>query len=408
MRLRLTFRAGHQQGQVFELSGPGEVVLGRSSECDLQIYDERVSRRHCALVLEANRVRLADMGSGNGTRVNGVEARDRVLATGDVLGLGETELELQLLPAATGGGARRATCAWCRAAIPDHLLAAGAEVGGQCVCVRCVPRFQVPGYAIDGLIGRGQSSVVYRAQDLARGGSVALKALWTRGSVHPEERASWLRSFEPVAALRHPNVVAVLDHGWPDPCAYQVLELVPGQSLRALVAQHGPLPLESALRVGQQVAQALACAHARRIVHGDVRPQNVLVQDDGRTKLRDFGLWRLPGRTRGPDVVTLGSGASLNPYMPPERLEDTRRASVRGEVYSFGATVYHALTARPPFPTRTPMEFFHALRRESPPPVGSVRSDVPAHVEEAIATCLAKLPEERYPGVEDAAAQLHP
>jgi serine/threonine-protein kinase len=443
MRLRLRFRTGHHQGQILEFDAPRTIVLGRSSQADVQIYDERISRRHCALRIEAGGIRLKDMGSGNGTHVNGAEIRETVVTTGDVLTIGRTEIELQfvstLVPPTmvsrkgAGGPAVQATrdvrpagafaptgapgvqrgqpagappgttCTFCSKVIPADQLALAVEFRGRYLCVHCVPRVEVPGYQIEQRLGEGAMGVVYMAQDQKRGGRVALKVLKTRGELSEEDRARFMREGETASELNHPNIVRVIEHGQTGPYLYFVMEFVRGRSLKEWIDQHGPLPLPTALRIGYQVAQAMGHARQRHIVHRDIKPENILVQDDGHSKLADFGLAKNTMTSGASGLTRPGDGLGTLPYMPPEQIEDALFADHRSDVYSFGATMFHMLTGRPPFLARTPLEFFNAIRKDTAPPISSFRPDVPHVLVRMIEKCLAKDPEERYQQIEDAA-----
>ncbi len=423
MKLRLTFKSGHHRGQVLEFDPPRTLVLGRSSQADVQIYDERISRRHCAIRFEPASTRIKDLGSGNGTFVNGAEIRETVLAAGDVVALGRTELEVAFVApeppgraappvAPTGGPARPdarasgrqasgATCTFCGAFIPPEQLHLVAEHRGRYLCTRCSPQIQIPGYRLDRRLGEGAMGVVYLAIQEARNLPVALKVLKSRGELTDEDRARFVREVQTSAQLQHPNIVRVLDQGQAPPHLYYVMEYVPGRSLVEWIKAHGKLPLPSALRVAVQVAAALEHARTRHIVHRDIKPENIIVQGDGHAKLADFGLAKNIMTSGASGLTRPGDGLGTLPYMPPEQIENALYADHRSDIYSYGATIYHMLTGRSPFVARTPLEFFTKIRSENPPPITEFRQDIPQVVIAMVEKAMAKDPADRYQTVHD-------
>ncbi|HBP19609.1 MAG TPA: hypothetical protein DEA08_17695 [Planctomycetes bacterium] len=410
-RMRLLFRSGHQKGQTLEFVSPRTLILGRSSQTDVQIYDERISRRHAAIKLEPDRARLKDLGSGNGTFVNGNQVRERTLATGDVLRMGHTEVEVQLkkegplpetaaLPSVQPQRAP-ATCGFCGNGIPPEDLALAAKHRGQYLCNRCSPRIEVPGYKLERPLGEGAMGVVYLAQDLRRSQQVALKVLKVRGELSSEDRARFAREINTSAQLTHPNIIRVLDCGEVPPYLYYSMEYVPGKSLKSWIEKHGALPLTSVLRVSVQVADALEHARQRNVVHRDVKPENIIVQADGHAKLADFGLAKNIMTSGASGLTRPGDGLGTLPYMPPEQIADALYADHRSDIYSLGATIFHMLTGQAPFKAKTPLQFFNKIRNEQPPPIKDFRQDVPQVLINMIEKSMAKDVEDRFQTVAD-------
>ncbi|MCO5166749.1 MAG: serine/threonine-protein kinase [Planctomycetes bacterium] len=462
MRLRLAFRTGAHRGHTLEFDPPRTLILGRSSQADLQIYDERISRRHCAIRVDPQGGRVKDLGSGNGTYLNGVEVRETVIADGDVLMIGRTEIELRYVEAAPPGApfgqpARAAppqpaaqsplaaafpgqlpalpptmapsyalgatapapqraaappaapppsplvgrTCAMCGELIDPATAHLAVEHRGRVLCARCTPRIEVPGYQIERTLGEGAMGVVYLARDLRQNLPVALKVLKVRGEITPDMRARFFREATTAAQLQHRHIVQVINMGEVPPFLYFVMEYVRGRSLKAWIDEHRMLPLPSVVRIAVQVGLALDHARERHIVHRDLKPENILVQDDGLAKLADFGLAKNVLTSGASGLTRPGDGLGTLPYMPPEQIEDALNADHRSDIYSFGATIYHMLTGELPFKGRTTLEYFKMIRDGSPRPISQFRQDVPRVIEILVEKAMAKRPEDRFQQVGD-------
>ena len=438
MRLRLAFRTGHHAGQQFECAAPRTLVLGRASTSDLQIYDERISRRHCAIRVDADRVRLKDLESGNGTFVNGAEIRETVLADGDVVSIGRTEMAVHLVgppipappagppqpvrpdtptdplpraaaarPSLSGSQQGQAEageaqpCALCSSPVPPAHLKLAGRFRGRYLCFTCAPRPAVQGYRLERNLGEGAMGIVFLALNERTQAPVAIKVLKTKGELTSEDRARFVREVQTSVSLQHPNIVRVLHHGEAPPFLYYVMEYVPGRSLKEWIDAYGPLPLPSALRVATQVAEALEHARACNVVHRDIKPENIMVQGDGHAKLADFGLAKSTLSSGASGLTRPGDGLGTLPYMPPEQIQDALHADHRADIYSFGATIYHMLAARPPFTGKTPIDFFRSITSQEPPPISGFRSDVPEVLQRMISRSMAKRPEDRFQTVRE-------
>jgi serine/threonine protein kinase len=206
-------------------------------------------------------------------------------------------------------------------------------------------------YEFEKKIGEGGMGVVYRALDRDTGRRVAIKVFRFRPGDHPTLFRRIDREFRAASALDHPNIVRALAFDSDGDRCYLVFELVEGGSLGDHLERHGPLAEAVAVRVVTQVAQALHHAHAAGVVHRDVKPDNVLLQADGRVKLTDFGLAKEVDAEE--DLTRQASGLGTPNYMAPEQFYNARGADVRCDVYSLAATLYHLLTGRLPFDART-------------------------------------------------------
>jgi serine/threonine-protein kinase len=266
-------------------------------------------------------------------------------------------------------------------------LAARVRGSAATVAGRTVGRYEVLER-----IGGGGMGVVYRARDARLGRTVALKFLQPRLDADDSAAERFRLEARAVAALEHPNICTVHEIGEADDGRlYLAMPLYDGETLQARIAR-GPLPVGEAVAVAAQVARALAHAHARGIVHRDVKPSNVLVTADGVVKLLDFGIAKLADVTLTGAAAPLGTAA----YMSPEQ---TRGAAVdhRTDVWSLGVVLHEMLTGRRPFAGEGGQAVADAIQHAEPSPVTAHRPDVPAALARIVATALAKAPEARHP-----------
>jgi len=208
------------------------------------------------------------------------------------------------------------------------------------------PGYLAPGallrgrYEIGRELGRGGYSVVYLARDRELDTEVALKLLVPPPAAAKVARERMRREVQAVRGLSHANIVAVYDFLEEGPWSFIVMEYVRGPDLQVRVSERGPLDADAAVRLGRDVAAALAAAHRRGILHRDVKPQNILLDPDGRARLTDFGSAKLDGQL---GVTGSGTLAGTLAYTAPEVLAG-RRGDARADVYALGLTLYYALT----------------------------------------------------------------
>jgi serine/threonine protein kinase len=232
-------------------------------------------------------------------------------------------------------------------------------------------------------MGTGGMGEVYRARDTKLNRDVALKVLPQDLADDPERRRRLLREARAVAALNHPNICVVHEVGDAEGRAYIAMELVEGKSLRARLTE-GPLPTEEVFRLGLQLADALAHAHDRGVVHRDLKSANVMVTPEGRVKVLDFGLARhLSGEdlaevtTHAHESLTQpGSILGTLPYMAPEQLRG-QRADTRSDVWALGVVLFEMATGARPFKGPTGFELSAAIFHETAPPLPPRDSAIP-------------------------------
>ncbi len=257
-------------------------------------------------------------------------------------------------------------------------------------------------YELLGEIGRGGMGVVYRARQLSVDRIVALKVIRAdqHGGLRPQERAAAIERFrhEALAAARlaHEHIVTVYEVGEADGDRYFSMRYVEGQSLADMLGSGQPLSGRKAAAYLEPVARAIAAAHEAGILHRDLKPQNILVAvKDDRALVADFGLAKLTEQSI--ELTRAGEVMGTPAYMSPEQARDATQVTVRSDVYSLGATLYHAITARPPFHAATSLETLRQAHEEEPDRPSQLNPAIDRDLETICLTCLHKDPARRYP-----------
>ena len=258
-------------------------------------------------------------------------------------------------------------------------------------------------YEIEGVLGMGGMSTVFRARDNVLGRRVALKVLHEQHSHDAEYVERFRREARAIARLSHPNIVTVIDRGEFDGSQYIVFEYVSGANLKELLEREGPLPVELALALAHQAARGLAFAHQHGVVHRDVKPQNVLVDENGTAKVTDFGI----ARSAGPDeALTLtGTVMGTSDYISPEQASGVR-VDERSDQYALGGLLYELLTGEVPYPSENAVTAAMRHLQEPPPSVRSKRPEVSPRVDELVRRAMAKRPHDRFPALDAMVAAL--
>jgi serine/threonine protein kinase/Tol biopolymer transport system component len=264
-------------------------------------------------------------------------------------------------------------------------------------------------YDILAPLGAGGMGEVFRARDTRLQRDVAIKILPESMATDPSSLARFEREARAVAALSHPNILAIHDAGQLDGIAYAVTELLEGRNLREVLAD-GALPPRKALDLGLQMAQGLSAAHDKGIVHRDLKPENVFVTTDGRLKILDFGLAQVASSLTDSQHTTVAtSGASgTGPgivvgtvgYMAPEQVRG-QQVDSRTDIFAFGAVLYEMLSGTRAFSGETPADTMSAILRGDPPELGADHLGVPPAVERVVRRCLEKQPAERFQSARD-------
>src|SRR4051794_13401214 len=249
-------------------------------------------------------------------------------------------------------------------------------------------------YEVEELVGAGGMSSVYRAHDRLLDRKVALKILHQQFGDDEGYVERFRREARSVAALSHPNIVTVIDRGEHGGRQFIVFEYVDGSNLKQLMEQRGQVPVDHALEIAIQVARALSFAHQNGLVHRDVKPQNVLMNGDGRAKVTDFGIARSLNVQHG--MTQTGTVLGTSDYIAPEQAQG-QQVTEHTDVYSLGVVVYELLTDEGPFPAENFVAVAMRHINEPPPPVRDKRPDASPRLEGAVQRAMAKDPEDRFP-----------
>jgi O-acetyl-ADP-ribose deacetylase (regulator of RNase III)/tRNA A-37 threonylcarbamoyl transferase component Bud32 len=259
-------------------------------------------------------------------------------------------------------------------------------------------------YELLGEVGRGGMGVVYRARHKTLDRQVAIKVTLPGG-----EQERFLREARLLARINSHHVVAIHDFDiLPNNCPMLVMEWVEGIDLLQAINDHGGcLPEEQAREWMRQTSQGMLAAAAQGIIHRDLKPTNILVDRQGQARVVDFGLAR--GPAGADDLARSGVGMMGTPfYMAPEQAEDPRGVDTRADIYSFGATFYHALTGRPPFVGETAFSILYKHKTEPLIPPRVRRPELSERTNDLLERCLAKAPAERFGSFAEVLKQLQP
>ncbi len=258
-------------------------------------------------------------------------------------------------------------------------------------------------YDLQDLAGTGGMSSVYKARDAVLERTVAIKILHQHYSDDPEYVERFRREARSLAQLNHPNIVRVIDRGEFEGRQFIVFEHVDGETLKSLVEREGPLPVDQAISLVHQVARGLAFAHEHGVVHRDVKPHNILIDEDGVAKVTDFGIARSMDPSDG--LTETGMLLGTSEYIAPEQASG-QRVDERSDQYSLATVLYELLTGQPPYGGDSFVEVALKHVREPVPSVRARRPDVSPRLDAIVARAMAKRPEDRFPSTEAMMAAL--
>jgi Tol biopolymer transport system component len=263
-------------------------------------------------------------------------------------------------------------------------------------------------YSIERELGAGGMATVYLAHDLKHDRDVALKVL------RPDLAAAlggerFLSEIKTTARLQHPHILPLLDSGEADGLLYYVMPFVPGETLRARLDRERQLPIDDALRIAEEVADALGAAHAVGIIHRDIKPENILLQgghQGGHALVTDFGIALAVQSAGGARMTQTGLSLGTPQYMSPEQAMGERTIDARSDIYALGAVTYEMLTGDPPFTGSSVQAIVAKVTSAEPERLSLTRKTVPPAAEQAVLIALAKLPADRFATTREFAGAL--
>lgn len=372
---KVRFRTANGKLYECEVRPGATVIVGR--DADLTIPEASVSRQHFKIQLTGESFEIIDLGSQNGTELNGHRVARAPLRNGDELTAGKLRLEVEIPPP----GARKET--------GRHLAPKEKALREQ---------FEGMGLKVLERIDHVGTLPVYRARREGLDDIVYVKAVLVGGKEKDAaDRAERLvREARLAAKVRHRNVVQIYEVREAAGIVAIVLEPVEGRTLTEEIAAEGKLAAARAFEIGIEICRALVHAHGLGVIHRNVSPGSIMLTPDGSVKLVDFGLAKsvAPG-AKGRPITRLGQALGTVEYAPPEQARDASGVDVRADVYALGATLYHALSGEPPVVSFRP-EASDDPGAYVPPPIGYVAPDVPQPARAVVGRCMRPNREQRY------------
>lgn len=419
MRVTLRVLAGPYTGREFTFDQHDTFLIGRADTAHLYLPEDKFfSRHHCLLEIAPPRCFLRDLGSTNGTFVNGQRVPEAFLTSGDRVQGGQTVLEVEVqseqpvtlnsmeAPTLTRPTLIPVDCANCGRR--EQTEASHVNEKMSFICEDCREELKrqpqpVPGYQMIRLLGRGGMGCVMLAREEKTGRSVAIKSLLPEVAVTEVSLRRFMREIQVASALDHPNIVRFLESGTNNGAVYLVTEYVEGSDAARLAdAQGGRLPFRIAIDIVAQSLDALAYAHNKGYIHRDIKESNILISGSTPNyvaKLTDFGLAKSFTQSGMSGITMAGDMAGTFAYMPPEQIRDFRNVRPTSDIYAIGMTAYSLLAGDTALDLGAHNDIagtVKAIFEGKVIPLRERAADVPQKVAEVIERALAKDPADRW------------
>jgi eukaryotic-like serine/threonine-protein kinase len=435
MAVVIRVTSGPHSGQEYLVDRRQSFLVGRSSRVHFPMTgDMLLSREHFRIENQPPLCHLMDLGSTNGTKVNGLRVERVQLREGDVITAGDSSFVIHFSES-SDDAAPTAACAGCgkRMTVQDapaggsSPLAAGGAPGrnlrlcGECEARRLKHPKTHPDYLIEEWIGGGGMGEVFRARQLSKNRPVAIKMMSANCSIGDKASGYFQREIEALRDLLmpggqcHPAIVAFYELLEIDDQFQLVMEYVDGKNaLEWTKALKQPLPISSAAQIGRMLLSALDYAHSKGYVHRDVKPSNILVLGPAhrpRVKLSDFGLAKSFDECDGFTTLTRQGdvGGSIG-FISPDHIRDFRETRAPADIYSAGATLFYLLTNRYPYLGFDPRKAgsYEIILQNPPVPLRAFRPDAPEGMERILLKSLQKQPRDRWKSAQAMADALRP
>ncbi len=419
MQVILRVIAGPHTGRIFTFDQHDTFLIGRSESANFCLPEDRFfSRNHCLLEIAPPQIFLRDLGSTNGTYVNGLRVEAVHLKSGDRIQGGETVLEAEVhsdshSESETDRGFQTTipsiitieclncgTLSEAEASRPDSKLSYLCE---SCRAALKQNPQPIPNYQMIRILGQGGMGSVMLARSTKDGRAVAIKTLLPEVAVSEQSLKRFMREIEVSASLQHPHIVSYVEHGTHNGIVYLISEYVGGMDASKLAKERGgKLNYQEVVKIIEQILAALEFAHGLGFIHRDIKEQNILV--DGNypnyvSKLTDFGLAKSYKQTGMSGVTMVGDVAGTIAYMPPEQVRDFKEVRPPSDIYATGMTAYSLLTGSHALdisPKAGISETVKAIFEKPLIPINARTSDVPPQVAFVIQKALEKEVEDRW------------
>src|SRR5687767_2443420 len=414
MRVTLNVVAGPQTGRTFSFEQHDTFMIGRSEDSQFCLpHDRFFSRHHCLIEIAPPQAFLRDLGSTNGTFVNGLRVETSYLKHGDRIQGGETVLEVAVEAdnyEVTAAGIQVSektepsliTIACLNCGVPAKAESSRPDAKLSYVCEECRDKLKknpqpIPNYEMMRVLGQGGMGSVMLARHVQNGRAVAIKTLLPEVAVSEQSLKRFMREIEVAATLKHANIVSYIEHGTHNGIVYLVTEYVSGMDASRLAKMRGgKLSYKEVVKIMEQTLAALDFAHSQGFVHRDIKEQNILV--DGTfpnylAKLTDFGLSKSYKQTGMSGVTMVGDVAGTIAYMPPEQVRDFKEVRPPSDIYAVGMTAYSLITGAHALdisPNAGISETVKAIFEKPIIPITNRIPDVPLRVAAVFETALAK------------------
>jgi hypothetical protein len=353
---KLVCQTGPNAGHEYPLT-KDVTIMGRQSSCDVQILDNMSSRAHCHIRRDGKLFSLVDLGSRNGTHLNDKKVSERQLAFGDRIRIGEAEYKLIKEPG-------------------DVEL-----------------RDLLSKYEVQEKIGEGGMGIVYKANQRSMNRVVALKILSPKYSSKQRFVDQFIKEARAAGALNHPNIIQVHDVGTENDIHYFSMEYVEGATCMQILRDQGQFKVGEALEIIRQTAKALDYAHSQRLIHQDIKPDNIMVGQNNQVKLADLGISKTFDEVESEEGPKRVMGTPH--YMAPEAALG-KKIDHRVDIYSLGATLYHLLTGKTPYNGTSATEVLKAHVMDPLPAIEDINPEVPQDVCALVERMVAKKADDRY------------